>query len=210
MADELWRTSSKPITICGKSGAGKTTTARCLMDTFNGTSVFFDIDEEPDLGTEVETVPALAAALRDGNENIVFRTPTEVVQEPESFEEVVRFLIELGNEIRGTDARMQFIFDELQDLPEKWVKVAMKRLRKRNIKPVGMSQDPVSVPKRVRTIAEWNCWLSPPNGEMMDFLRQSGYPEELLTQLPEHDMLVLDSDWRPVGRFRAPEVYARE
>lgn len=210
MAADDWRTSTKPVTICGRSGAGKTTMARCLHETWAGPSIYYDVDEEPAMGTEVRTIRELADALEAGESRICFRTDPEVVREPESFEHVVRYLLRLGNELRGTDAQCQFIFDELQDLPEKWVLVAQKRLRKRNIKPVGLSQDPVSVPKRARTIAEWNCWLSPPNGEMRDFLEQSGYPADLLYQLPEFDMLVLNANWEPVGRFRAPEEYAIE
>lgn len=209
-ADE-WRVSTKPITICGKSGGGKTTMARCLQEQFPGPSVFFDLDEEPDLGVEVRSIEELRQALARGETEIVYRTPVHVVEEPDEFEEVVRFMIEFGNELRDRGAGpMQFVFDELQDLPEEWVKIAQKRLRKRQIKPVGMSQDPVSVPKRVRTISEWNCWISPPNAEMESFLRQSGYPLDLLRDLDEYDMLVLDDQWQPVDRVRAPEVFARD
>lgn len=206
-----WMESTKPITIVGRSGGGKTTMARCLQDQFGGPSLFFDIDEEPAMGTEVRSIEELRQALARGADQICYRTPETVVEDPDEFEEVVRFLLEFGNELRRQDAGpMMFTFDELQDLDEEWVKVAMKRLRKRNIKPVALSQDPVSVPKRVRSIAEWNCWISPPNGEMEDFIKQSGYPLELLRQLEDFDMLVLDSAWNAVDRVRAPEVYARE
>lgn len=206
-----WLQSTRPITLCGRSGGGKTTMARCLIDHFDGPSIFFDIDEEPAMGHEVRSVDELREALAAGREKICFRTPEHVVEDPDAFEDVVRFLIEFGNRLREQDAGpMIFVFDELQDLDEKWVKVAEKRLRKRQIKPVGMSQDPVSVPKRVRTIAEWNCWISPPNGEMMDFIRQSGYPGDLLEDLPAHDMLVFDSNWQVVDRVRADESYAVE
>lgn len=211
MIDADWLTSTRPITIVGRSGGGKTTMARCLQDHFDGPAIFFDLDEEPDLGVDVHSIEELRQALARGEDRICFRTPDVVVEDPDSFEDVVRFLLEFGNELRRQNAGpMAFFFDELQDLDEEWVKVAMKRLRKRNIKPIALSQDPVSVPKRVRSIAEWNCWISPPNGEMEDFIKQSGYPLDLLRALEEFDMIVFDSGWNALDRVRAPEEYARD
>lgn len=209
ITNENWRENTLPMTICGPSGGGKTTTARCLHDTFPGTSIFFNLDHEPDMGEVVESVEGLADALRRGVERIDVRPPATAVEEPDLFPETIQFLMELGNELRGTDALMQVLIDEAHDLQAKWTAVAMKRFRKRRIKPVVLSQDPVSLPKRLRTIAAFNCWLSGVPEGMDDTLTQLGYPVELLQQLPAYDMLVMGEGWEAVDRFRAPERYAR-
>lgn len=213
-SDDLpeWLTSTRPVNVNGKSGGGKTTFARAVSHLYPGPSIYYDLDEEPDMGVPVHTVDELHEALCAGETRICFRTATEEVVEPESFEAVVRYLIRLGDELRDEPGNpsMAFHFDELQDLPLKWVLVAFKRLRKRLIKPMGYSQDPVSVPKRVRTQAEWNVWLSPPNSEMMDSLAGMGWPEDLLAGLNDFDALVLGDNWEPLERWRAPEAYVRE
>lgn len=203
-----WRTGTLPMTVCGPSGGGKTTTARCLHDMYPGPSIIFNLDHEPDFGTVVESVDGLKAALSNGAERIDVRPPVESVREPDLFEEVIRFLLEIGNHLRGSDTFCQIIMDEAQDLQERWVAVALKRLRKRNIKPVAMTQDPISLPKRHRTIADFNCWLSPPPADMAKNLeRNTAYPVDLLRELPDFDMLVLGAGWEAVTRFRAPERY---
>lgn len=209
MGDE-WRIDSKGLTVQGASGGGKTTTARALHYSSPGPSVCFDLDEEPELGVEVGSVEELADALEGGATEIVVRTPEHVIEEPELFPEVVRYLMQLGNNLRGTDARMQFIVGEAQDVQEKWVKVAMKRLRKRNIKPVVETQDPFSLSTRIRTQAAYNAWISPPSNKQADSMQGTNWPVETLQQLPEHDMLVFGDGWEPLARFRAPEEYAVE
>lgn len=208
---EEWRTDTLGMTICGASGAGKTTTARCLQETFPGVSVMFNLDHEPQFGRVVESVEELKDALASGAEEIDVRPPATVVDEPELFEETVRYLLQLGNDLRRKgEGRMQFLMDEAQDLQEQWTTVSLKRLRKRRIKPVAMTQDPVSLSNRLRTVADYNCWLSPPPSKMEETLQQVGYPVELLKQLPQYDMLVLGEGWKPVDRARAPERFAVE
>lgn len=205
-----WRTNCLPMTVCGGSGAGKTTTARCLHDQFPGRSLLFDLDHEPRFGTVVESIDALHAALERGDERIAIRPPATEVSEPDLFPATVRYLLELGNALREQgEGRLQFLMDEGQDLQEKWVAVALKRLRKRRIKPVAMTQNPIAFPPDHRKIAEYNAWLSPPPSKMADDLeRHTGYPVDLLRELAAYQMLVLGDGWEPVARFQAEESYA--
>lgn len=208
--DDDWRVNTLGTTICGASGAGKTTTARCLQETFPGVSIFFNLDHEPDFGVVVESVDELREAIAAGHEQIDVRPPETVVDEPDLFEEVVRFLLSLGNDLRERgEGRIQFIMDEAQDLQERWTTVALKRLRKRRIKPVAMTQDPVSLSNRLRTVADYNCWLSPAPAKMEETLKQVGYPVDLLKELDQYDMVVLGEGWKPVAHTRAPAEYAR-
>ena len=217
MTDD-WRTDTQPLGIFGRSGAGKTTLARCLQFTFPGPSIMFDLDEEPEMGTEVRSIDELADALERGDEAIVYRTPPTQVTGGEEYERVVKWLMELGNNLRATGAGpIQYITDECQDVDSEWLQVAQKRFRKRHIKPVQMSQDPVSVSKRVRTQNRYIAWLSKPNAGNMDFLKQSNLPTDLLLDLPDYDCVVFDSEqrdedgnFRPIGRFRSGEEYAVE
>lgn len=205
-----WRTDTKAMTIQGASGAGKTTTVRGLSDQFPGPSIVFDLDEEPELGTEVESIPELADALARGATEIVFRSPVHVIEEPEVFPEVVRWLMQIGNELRGTEQKMQFVMGEAQDLQEKWVKVAVKRLRKRNIKPVVETQDPFSMPTRIRTQAEYQAWVGRPNDQQRQSMRSTNWPQDLLANLGEHEMLVLGDGWQPMDRMRVGGGYVVE
>lgn len=211
MSSPEWKRDLGPTTICGTTQAGKTTMCRALHYTWPGdVSIFFDLDGEPELGVDVHDVQELRGELERGSDAIVVRTPPEQARNPDLFEEVVRYLLELGEELRGTPARVQFIMDEIQDLPEEWVMVSQKRLQKRNIKPVGISQDPVSVPVRCRTISDWNGWLSPPPGSMRDSLESMPYPVEILEALDRYDMVMFGPDWEVVGRYRAPERFVVE
>lgn len=205
-----WRTDTEGLTLQGASGGGKTTTARALQFEYPGPSITFDIDEEPELGTEVYSVEELADALESGATEIVVRGGEYAVQEPDLFPEVVKFLMEVGNNLRGSSSKMQFIMGECQDLQSKWVQVAMKRFRKRNIKPVAETQDPISLSTRVRTQAAYNAWVSPPKNKQVESLRSTDWPVDQLKQLPEHDVLVFGEGWEPVARFRAGEQYAVE
>ena len=203
-------TDTLGATLCGASGAGKTTTARCWSDIWDGVAITFNLDHEPKMGHTVESLGGLKQALAEGRERIDVRPPVEEIEEPELFEEVVRYLLELGNQLREADPdrKVLFLMDEAQDLQERWVKVAMKRLRKRHIKPVAMTQDPVSLSNRIRTVADYNAWLSPPTSKLAENMAGLGYPVELLQELPQYDCLVLGERWEPVARFRAPEEYA--
>lgn len=205
-----WRENTLGMTMCGASGAGKTTTARCLHDQFPGPSIIFDLDHEPDFGVIVESVEELAAALRRGEQEIAVRAPVTEVEEPDLFPEVVEFLLAFGKQLRQVGhGRVQFLMDEAQDLQEKWCAVALKRMRKRRIKPVAMTQDPISLPKRLRTVAAFNAWLSPPDDDMADNLRaHTSYPVDLLEQLDPYQMLILGDGWEPVARFKASGEYA--
>lgn len=205
-----WRTNTRAMTIQGASGAGKTTTVRALHDQFPGPSIVFDLDEEPDLGVEVETINELSKALDRGETEIVFRSPVHVIEEPEVFPELIRWLMQLGNELRGTDAKMQFVMGEAQDLQSKWVKVALKRLRKRNIKPIVETQDPFSMDTRIRTQAEYQCWIGPPHDQQTQSMRSTNWPVDHLNQLRDHEMLVLGEGWKPIDRMIAGGSYVAE
>lgn len=207
---ESWRTDTRGLTIQGASGGGKTTTGRALHYRYPGPSILFDLDEEPAFGREVGSVAELADALESGSTEIVVRGGRYAVQEPDLFPEVVRFLMDVGDSLRETNSQMQFIMGECQDLQSKWVTVAMKRFRKRNIKPVAETQDPVSLSKRVRTQAEYQGWCSPPRADQVDSLRGTSWPIDLLQQLDEYDCLILGERWEPVARFRAGGEYVAE
>lgn len=204
-----WRTNCLPMTICGGSGAGKTTTARALHDRFPGRSILFDLDHEPGFGWVAESVQELADYLAAGHRSIAVRPPVDVVEEPELFPETVRFLLQIGDGLREQgDGRIQFLMDEAQDLQDRWVAVALKRFRKRRIKPIAMTQNPLAFPTDHRKIAEYNGWLSPPPAKMAEDLRAgTGYPVDLLEQLDHYQMLVLGDDWQPVARFQASSEY---
>lgn len=199
-----------PMTIAGDSGGGKTTTMRYLADDFDGPAITFNLDHEPEMGRVVESVEELKRALMNGADMVDVRPPATVVAEPDLFEDVVKYLMRFGNELRRRgEGKALFLMDEAHDLQEEWVCVALKRFRKRRIKPVAATQDPISFPKRGRTIADYNCWLSPPSGDMADNLRDhTEYPVETLKRLPDYDMLVMDGNWQGVERVRAPERYA--
>lgn len=200
------------MTVQGQSGGGKTTTLRALHYTYPGVSVKYDIDEEPNFGREVHSVEELREAIAAGETEIVFRTPETVIENPDSFESVVRFLMKLGNRLRENPnaGKMQFLMGECQDLPEKWVKVAMKRLRKRRIKPVCETQDPFSLSNRIRTQARYQLWVSPPTNKQAESMRGTNWPIADLKQLPQHDALVFGEGWDPIARFRAPEEYSHD
>lgn len=210
ITNDDWRENTLGMTMCGGSGAGKTTTARCLHDQFPGVSILFDLDHEPGFGRVVESVPQLKNALADGADRVAVRPPVTEVSEPDLFPAVVRFLLAFGNNLREQgEGRVQFLMDEAQDLQEKWLLVALKRLRKRRIKPVAMTQDPISLTKRARTVAAYNAWLSPPDPDMAQNLDQhTEYPVDLLTQLNPYEMLVLGDGWEAVARFKAGSEYA--
>jgi hypothetical protein len=210
ITNDDWQQNTLAMTMCGGSGAGKTTTARCLHHDFDGVSILLDLDHEPDFGVVVDSVAGLRDALARGERRVAVRPPADVVTEPEVFPEVVRFLIDVGNELREAGkGKMQFLMDEAQDLQTEMVEVALKRLRKRRIKPVAMTQDPISLSKRCRTVADYNCWLSPPDADMKRNLKQStGYPTDLLVKLEPYQMLVLGDGWEPEARFKAGAEYA--
>lgn len=205
-----WRVNTLGMTMCGGSGAGKTTTARCLHDQYPGPSILFDLDHEGDFGEVVESVEELADALRRGEQRIAVRAPVTEVEEPDLFPETVRFLLAFGKQLRAQgEGQVQFLMDEAQDLQPKWVAVALKRMRKRRIKPVAMTQDPISLPPGLRKVAEYNCWLSPPQPKLGENLRKhTEYPVDLLEKLEPYQMLVLGEGWEPIARFAAPEDYA--
>lgn len=208
-----WQQNTQPMTLAGDSGGGKTTTMRFLADSWEGgPAVTFNLDHEPNMGKIVKSVSDLQNALERGNQMIDVRPPAHVVAEPELFEDVTRYLMQLGNQLRESgDGKILFLMDEAHDLQEKWVNVALKRFRKRRIKPLAATQDPISFPKRGRTISDYNCWVSPPEGDMKDNLgKHTEYPVELLIQLPQYDMLVMDGDWNAVERIRAPEGFAHD
>lgn len=204
-----WRENTLGMTMCGGSGSGKTTTSRALHDRYPGTSIIFNLDHEPDMGHVVQSVDELKQALADGHDRIDVRPPVTEVEEPDLFPEVVKFLLVFGKHFRQTDGRMQFLMDEAQDLQTKWVKVAIKRLRKRRIKPVAMTQDPISLDTSIRKVADFNGWLSPPDPKMAENLKKhTSYPVDLLKQLEAYQMLVMGEAWKPVDRIKVSESYA--
>lgn len=210
-ASDDWRTDTQALTIQGRSGGGKTTTVRSLHRTYPGASIVFDLDEEPELGVEVYSVDELREALASGEKEIVIRSPEHVVEDPDLFPETVRFLMQLGNDLRERGgARMQFVMGECQDLQSKYVQLAVKRLRKRRIKPVVETQDPFSLSTRIRTQARYQGWISPPTSKQEESMQGTGWPVPVLKRLPDHDMIILGEDWKPIARYRATETYAVE
>jgi hypothetical protein len=205
-----WQYDTEGMTLQGASGGGKTTTARALANLYPGVTVTFDLDEEPDLGEEVYSVEELREALVAGHQEIVIRGGEFAVSDPDLFPEVVEYLMDVGNELRGGDAKMQFIMGECQDLQTEWVEIAMKRFRKRNIKPVAETQDPFSISTRIRTQAAYQAWVSPPKDKQAESLRSTDWPVDYLTALDKYDCLVFGQGWEPLARFRAGEEYARD
>lgn len=198
-----WRNDTEGLTIQGASGGGKTTIVRALHDLYPGPSICFDLDEEPDLGREVRSVDELRAALVDGATEIVVRGGTFDVREPDLFPDVVRFLMDVGDHLRqGTGSeQMQFVMGECQDLQDEWVEIAMKRFRKRRIKPVAETQDPFSLSTRIRTQAAYQAWVSPPKNKQVESLRTTAWPVDVLTSLDRHQCVIFGDGWEPIDRI---------
>lgn len=203
-----WQTDTEGLTLQGASGGGKTTVARALQDLYPGPSICFDIDEEPGLGEVVHSVPELREQLLAGATEIVVRPGEFEVEEPDLFPEVVEYLMQVGNHLRGTDDQMQFIMGECQDLQSEWVEVVMKRFRKRRIKPIAETQDPFSLSTRVRTQAAYQAWVSPPKNKQVESLETTSWPTDLLTALKKHECLVFGEGWEPLDRFFVEKDYA--
>lgn len=209
---------SMPLLVGGTTGSGKTTLLRYLQNEFDGVSILFNSDEEPDMGTVVRDVKGLKAAIRGGHTEIDMRIPVMKSRDRELYEETVRFLMGLGQQFRGRDdlPLMQFITDEVQEYSPSGSRddpaiTAAKRMRKRGIKPVGATQEFQASSSRYRSVQEWTVWLSPPTSKMYQFIRQNTEMDlENLKALAQHEALVHDRAMNPVARVVAPEVYARE
>lgn len=208
-----------PTLAGGTTGSGKTTFTRFLHHCWHGdVSIFFNSDEEPDMGHVVRSVDELADAIEDGHDAIDVRIPMMQSRDEDLYQEVVEFLMHVGQQFRGEsgETRIQFITDEVQEYSPSGSKddaaiTAAKRMRKRSIKPVFLTQEFPSVSKRLRTVVEWTLWLSPPPSQMQDFIENQTYMDlDLLKQLPEYDALVHDDQMNPIKRARAPEEYAVE
>ena len=214
-----WRTDAMPTLLGGTTGAGKTTFTRFLHHEWPGeASIFFNSDEEPEMGTVVRDVDELADALEAGHDAIDVRIPMMASRDQDLYAEVVEFLMHVGQQFRGESGGpyIQFITDEVQEYSPSSSKddaaiTAAKRMRKRAIKPVFLTQEFPSVSKRLRTVVEWTLWLSPPPSQMQEFLKNSTYMDvHQLKNLPEYDALVHDDQMNAVKRARAPEEYAVE
>lgn len=211
-----WRTDAEPLGVFGTTGAGKTTLLRCLHFTFDGeASIFFNSDEEPAMGEVVRSPSELNAALERGDHVIDYRINEMEHSDPDEYEKVIQYLMMLGNDLRRDQSidtpAVQFITDECHEYDEAGLITAAKRFRKRKIKPVMSTQEPPSVSPRARSVNSWYAWLSPPPKPMHSWIKQqSNFDLDLLIQLPEYDALVMDEQHEAIGRYRAPEEYARE
>lgn len=217
-----WLNDSMPTLLGGTTGAGKTTMTRYLHESFpdrtGGASIFFNSDEEPAMGEVVRDVDELRDALLEGAQQVDVRIPMMSSRDRELFRRVVQFLMHVGQEYRGTSGppQLQLLVDEVQEYSPSGSKddaaiTAAKRLRKRRIKPVFLTQEFPSTSSRLRSVQEWTVWLSPPPAKMHDFIRSGTQMDlEQLKDLPEYDALVHDKQMNAVARVRAPEEYAVE
>lgn len=213
-----WREDAMPTLLAGTTGAGKSTTTRYLHHAFDGVSIIFNSDEEPDMGTVVGSLEELQDALETGETRIDVRISEMKSRDREMYRRVVQYLMVVGQNFRGTSGPpvIQFITDEVQEYSPQSSRddaaiTAAKRLRKRRIKPVFITQELPAVSTRLRSVVEWTLWLSPPPEPMWNYLeRDTRLPLELLKQLPMYDALVFDKNKQLVGRVRAPEKYAVE
>lgn len=209
---------SMPMFVAGTTGGGKTTFLRYLHEEFDGVSIFFNSDEEPDMGVIVRDVKGLRQAIRGGHTEIDVRIPLMKSKDEELYQEVGEFLMGLGQQFRGREdlPLMQFITDEIQEYSPSGSKddmaiTAAKRFRKRGIKPVGASQEIQATSSRYRSVQDWTVWLSPPPEKMWDYIDRSTQMDlDQLKELAQYQGLLHDDQGEPVRRVMVSEEFARE
>lgn len=161
MTDRTWRTDEGSIAILGETQTGKTTAARELHAETDRVSIWVNhadsVNRVPGVkGEYVHGRDSLLEALRDGHTKINFQAsnPKKAVVD------LKELLWELSNAAGRSNTRIQLIVDEAHDIapqsqkeygnlpPRDAVRDLAKKGRKRGIKLILITQDPVALDKQ--------------------------------------------------------------
>lgn len=206
-----------PLGIYGDTGGGKTTIARQLHTCWDGISIFFNQDEEEEFGYVVRSLAELQQAIEYGQERIDYRIPRTKSRGVEEHEELVEYLMNVGDKLRKSDSRqqIQFLTDEAHEISEQGSKqdsliLITKRGRKRQIKPVSLTQEIQALSNRALNQHQYHVWMSQPGRLSRSHLKSVGFPVEELEAAADYDATLLGKNMEVQGRYRAKERFAVE
>lgn len=192
--------------VGGESGAGKTHTINWVHKTSHGRlSVFFNAAHVRDIaGTRVESVPGLAAAIKQGYRKFNFM-PQLGSDEDAVYERLSLFLMQLGRS--GTEIRL--ITDEVHEFAshkDDPAGILWRKGRNYNIKNIGLTQEFRTVCHSVLTQSKWHVWLGRPSTFESNYFDKYSIPQSKLQNAGDHEYHVMRGG-QIVDKGTAPPNY---
>lgn len=217
MSNEHWANDAGSIIILGRTQTGKTTAAREIMDKADRVSIWVNGRGE----NRVRSVPADARPQSlDGVDTAIARGDTRInLRAADPSAAMVKLKEYLWGAAERSDWRVPFtvICDEIhtvapqsqQDtLPSRdAVRAIGKQGQKRNIKLIGITQDPVALDKQTIRQREY-AMVFPLSAEQSRYMRDYVDDLDAIDTLPDHAGMLFHANGQKIESVRAESRYA--